>query len=88
MVGVDYSGRLIDAALQLQSNQEVVWAASDGETTQWSMKLPECVSRNSMDSVVFKQVRSTPQYTTHTHVCIPLVDMDTKRDQRMRSGAF
>ena len=61
VVGVDYSGRLIDAALQFQDKREVDWM--DGDTL-WSLKLPEEV-KGVPEFVVFKQVRPSLSYN-HT----------------------
>ena len=51
MVGIDFSGRLMDAAMQFQEKGEVVWKV-DGEE-EWTMKLPDDIKFNS---VTFKQV--------------------------------
>lgn len=50
VVGVDFSGRLMDAACQFQEKGEVVW--KDGEE-EWSLRLPDDIK---FTNVIFKQV--------------------------------
>ena len=51
VLGIDYSGRFIDAALQFQKKGYLEW--TDGEMIEW--RLNEQIPRN----VVFKQVSSS-----------------------------
>lgn len=51
MVGVDFSGRLIDAAMQFQEKGEMVWKINEEE--EWKMRLPDDIKFNN---VIFKQV--------------------------------
>ena len=51
MVGIDFSGRLIDAAMQFQEKGEMVWKVN--EEKEWKLRLPDDIKFNS---VTFKQV--------------------------------
>ena len=52
VIGIDYSGRLIDAALQFQEKREVEWGSGED---RWTLALPDEMQFNSVN---FKQVRN------------------------------
>lgn len=73
-MGIEYSGRLMDAAHQFLSKGHVQW----NDTVR--VPLPDKVERRN--NVNFKQVRTSLNFNGYV-VIIIIVDMDTQRDSKL-----